>query len=157
MVRALLVRAYARLERSACKDSNNNQPAVAKGMSPFCFFAGSAFWSSYLLVLLFSFSLSRMMVTVAGRLRGARGRGRGLRNQFRSEVSAAASVCDQDAVAEVVCTARLPQPIAGGGRGLWTLKFQRPKFWYGLVWALDSCETSFTYLICAFHSSHSLH
>ena len=32
-----LARAYARLKRRACKNSNNNQPTGAKGMSPFCF------------------------------------------------------------------------------------------------------------------------
>ena len=46
---ASLMRAYARLKRCACeKNRNNNQPAGAKGMSPFCFSAVSEFWSSFI-------------------------------------------------------------------------------------------------------------
>ena len=70
---ASLVRALP-ASKGACvkKNSNNNQPAGAKGMSPFCFFAVDAFWSSHSLVLLSSFSSSRTMATVAGHLRGSR-------------------------------------------------------------------------------------
>ena len=76
--RVSLVRACARLERRAIKkNTNNNQPAGAKGMSPFCFFCSCAFWSSQLLLFLFSFSSIR---TMAPRRRGggrpARGGGR---------------------------------------------------------------------------------
>ena len=52
------MRIYARLERHVIKKINNNQPAGTKVCLPFSFLQ-FAFWSSHLLLFLFSFSSNR--------------------------------------------------------------------------------------------------